>query len=109
MNEVLYQIKATETFAMQYKQFFDKEELMKFNKFKERLKTNPYLGDQLRVPYVREFKTDNGRRAYFLIYDDIKIILFVAFSNKKKQKTTINRIFEKLEEFKEYTYKYYKS
>ena len=109
MNKELYKIKATEPFAIKHKQFFEKKELKKFNKFKNRLKTNPYLGDQLRVPHVREFKTRKGKRAYFLIYSDIKIILFVAFSNKKKQKITINRIFEKLEEFKVYIYKHHKS
>ena len=109
MEKKSYKIKATEPFIIEYKRFFDKGELSKFDKFKERLKINPYIGDQLRLPYVREFKTEKGRRAYFLIYDDINIVLFVAFSNKKKQKTTINRIFEKLEEFKKYTYKLYKS
>lgn len=109
MNKKLYKIKATEPFTMQYKQFLDKEELLKFDKFKKKLEINPYIGDQLRVPYVREFKTNKGKRIYFLIYNDIKIILFIAFSNKKKQKITINRIFERLEEFKEYIHNLYKS
>jgi len=109
MNQKLYEIKATEPFLIEHKQFFDIEELKKFKKFKNRLRMNPYIGDQLRFPYVREFKTDKGKRAYFLIYDEINIVLFIAFSNKKKKKTTINRIFEKLEEFKKYTYKLYKS
>ena len=42
-------------------------------------------------------------------YDDLKIVLFVAFSNKKKQRATIKRIFEQLDEFKKYVYKIYKS
>ncbi len=104
MNSNLYKIIATEPFLLNYIEFFEKTELDKFEKFKERLKFNPYLGDQLRVPFVREFKTESGKRAYFLIYAEIKIILFVTLSNKKDQKKVINNIFEKLKEFKEYAY-----
>lgn len=104
-----FNIKATETFFIEHKKLLDAEELNKFSKFKNKLKENPYLGDQIRVPFFREFKTNKGKRAYFLIYEEIKIVLFVAVGNKKNQKQMINKIFEKLDKFKEYTYKIYKS
>jgi len=109
MIEKLYRIKGTEPFLRKYQSLLNPIEIEKFQKFKERLKINPYIGDPLRVKFVREFKTETGKRLYFLIYEEINIVLFVALSNKKKQKATINRIFEKLEEFKEYVYKIYKS
>ncbi len=109
MNKELYKIKGTEPFLKKYELFLNSSEIDKFSKFKERLKINPYIGDPLRVKFVREFKTETGKRLYFLIYDDLKIVLFVAFSNKKKQRATIKRIFEKLDEFKKYIYKIYKS
>lgn len=109
MNNDLYQIKATEPFLIEHIYFFQKIELEKFQKFNERLKYNPYQGDHLRVSFVREFKTESGKRAYFLIYPELKIILYVAYSNKKNQQKIINEIFENLKEFKEYTYKNYKS
>ena len=79
----------------------DKEEIMKFNKFKEKLRINPYIGKPLRVPFVREFKTNSGKRLYFIIYEDNYKILFVATSKKKDQKNTINSIFKNLKEYRQ--------
>lgn len=99
-----YRVKATQPFMDEFLKLFDTQEQQKFNIFKEKIKENPYLGDQLRVPFVREFKSSKGKRAYFLVYEEIYLILFVACGNKKNQKTIINRIFERLDEFKEYAY-----
>jgi len=107
MSNNFYKIIATEPFLLNYIEFFEKYELEKFEKFKLRLKVYPYLGDQLRVPFVREFKTESGKRAYFLVYTEIKVILFVAFSTKKNQKKIITDIFERLKEFKEFAYSMY--
>ncbi len=68
MREKLFEVIATTSFLKDLNHFFQKEEIEKFEKFKDRLKINPSLGDQLRVPYVREFKTESGKRAYFLVY-----------------------------------------
>ena len=77
----MYRIKATDPFFKEFLKLFDTQEQIKFNSFKEKLKLNPFLGDQLRIPFFREFKTNKGKRAYFLIYEDINLILFVACSN----------------------------
>jgi len=104
MAEKLFKIKTTKSFLLSSIKFFEKKELEKLENFKLRLESNPYLGDSLRVPYVREFRLNNGKRAYFLVYDELKIILFVSMSNKKSQKETINTIFKNIKEFKEYAY-----
>lgn len=104
-----YRVKATEPFLKGIFSFLSKNERIKFNKFKNRLRRNPYLGDTLRVNYVREFKTSSGKRVYFLVYEDITLILFVAYSKKKNQQEIIEKIFDKLDSFKELVYLNYKS
>lgn len=102
-------IKATEPFYVEHIHFFDSSELEKFSKFKEKLKMNPYIGKQLKVPFFKEFKTNIGKIAYFLIYEELKLVFFVAYSNKKNQQQTIDSIYNKLDKFKEYVYLHYKS
>ena len=63
------------------------------------LAENPYSGKPLGYPYLREKRIDN-RRIYYLIYDDLKLVLLVATSDKKNQQATINHLKENLDEFK---------
>ena len=105
----MFKIIATQSFFNEYQEFFDNIELNKFEKFKKRLKSYPYLGKPLRVPYIREFKTSKGKRAYFIVYIKFNIILFVGYSNKKKQKDIINDIFYNIEEYKNFAKKFYNS
>lgn len=95
----MFKVLVTQSFIKEFKQLFNKVEIEKFNSFKEKLKLNPYLGDQLRVPFVREFKT-KGKRAYFIINSKSKKIIFIACSNKKNQSYVINEIFINLNEMK---------
>ncbi len=104
MNNNSFKIIATKSFLKNISKFLEKKEFEKFEKFKERLKNYPYLGDSLRVPFVREFKTESGKRIYFLVYEEIQIILFVSMSNKKDQNRIIQIIFENLKEYKLYVY-----
>ena len=98
----MFKVLVTQSFIKELKQLFNKVEVEKFNLFKEKLKLNPYLGDQLRVPFVREFKT-KGKRAYFIINSKSKKIIFIACSNKKNQNYIINEIFMNLDELKKLT------
>ena len=98
----MFKVLVTQSFIKEFKQLFNKVEIEKFNSFKEKLKLNPYLGDQLRVPFVREFKT-KGKRAYFIINSKSKKIIFIACSNKKNQNYVINEIFMNLDEMKKLT------
>lgn len=100
MDKEVYRIIATYSFLKGIYKFLDTIELKKFENFKSKLKSNPYLGDQIRVKFVREFKTNKGKRLYFIIDKHNKIIKFIAYSNKKEQKNVIERIFRNLHKLK---------
>lgn len=63
------------------------------------LAENPYIGKPLGYPFLREKKIV-GRRVYYLIYEDLKLVLLIATSGKKDQQATINHIKRKLDEFR---------
>ncbi len=70
------------------------------NKVENQLVENPYVGDQIRVPWFREKKKDNSR-IYYLIYEELNRVYLVAISDKKDQKAVINSIWIFLDQFKE--------
>lgn len=53
------------------------------------------------LSFFRE-KKFNGKRLYFLAYEDFLVILAVAISDKKAQQVTINKILLLLEEYKQF-------
>lgn len=65
------------------------------------LKENPHVGDQIRYSFFRE-KRLREKRIYYLVYDDLKIVLMVAISGKKAQKETIDEIVRDFKEYREY-------
>ena len=68
------------------------------------LKEEPYVGDSLRYKFFRE-KRVREKRIYYLIYDDLKIILIVAMGGKKAQKETIDEIIMYFDEYRNYAEK----
>jgi mRNA-degrading endonuclease RelE of RelBE toxin-antitoxin system len=76
----------------------------KIEKIFFQLKENPYVGDQIRYKFFRE-KRIKEKRVYYLIYDDLKIVLMVAISDKKAQQETINRIITYFSEYRKYAEK----
>lgn len=74
----------------------DKEQA---NKLPEKLAVNPHQGDPCGYPFLRE-KRIREKRVYFLIYDDLELVLIVATSGKKDQQTTINHLKDKLDSFR---------
>ncbi len=68
-------------------------------KIPSHLAENPYSGKPLGYPYLRE-KRIGGRRIYYLIYDDLRLVLLVATSDKKDQQATIDHIKGGLDEFR---------
>lgn len=96
------------SFAVYVLNVFDKE-LNKLSEYDReivqkiflQLKENPYVGDQIRYKFFRE-KRIREKRIYYLIYDDLKIVLIVAIGGKKTQEETINEIIKYLPEYKEY-------
>ena len=75
-----------------------KSEQKEIERFEEKLVENPFVGKPLGLIFFREKKL-NGRRVYYLIYEDIVVVLMAAISNKKTQQATIDAIKEKLEEY----------
>ena len=69
------------------------------NKIPNKLSINPFVGSQLSYPFLREKKI-REKRIYFLVYEDLKLVLLVAVSGKKDQQETINEIKNNLDEFK---------
>ncbi len=68
-------------------------------KIPQHLSENPYVGRQLSYPFLRE-KRIGGRRVYYLIYDDLKLVLLIATSDKNDQQVTIDYLRENLHEFR---------
>ena len=86
---------------------FDKEfdrlpktEQTEVENFEIKLSENPFIGRHLGLVFLREKKL-NGRRIYYLIYEDFVVVLMVAISDKKAQQSTIDSIKFKLDEYKE--------
>ena len=68
-------------------------------KLPQKLSENPFVGRQLTYPFLREKKI-GGKRIYYLIYDDLQLVLLVAVSEKKDQQATIDHIKDSLDEFR---------
>jgi len=99
------------TYAIYALNVFDKE----MNKLSEsnrkivqkiflQLKKNPYVGASIRYKFFRE-KRIKGKRIYYLVYDDLKIILMVAIGGKKSQDETIDEIVKYFKEYRNYAEK----
>tara|TARA_B100002003_G_C14120009_1_gene538663 strand:- start:848 stop:1165 length:318 start_codon:yes stop_codon:yes gene_type:complete len=69
------------------------------DKIPKKLAENPFIGDPLRYPFLRERRVKE-KRVYYLIYKDLKLVLLVAVSDKKDQQATINHIKGHLDEFR---------
>ena len=88
---MIYKVYWTETFKNEFKELpkFEQERVQKF--IHNQLITNPNVGKPLSVYNIRE-KKFNGRRIYYIVYEDKVIVLMVAISGKKDQQSTINLI-----------------
>ena len=88
--EKQYEIRTTAEFWKDYEKL-SKSEQERLDKVKLQLQKNPYVGKSLGYRFFREKRVD-GKRLYYLIYEDIIIILLVALSDKKAQQATIDAI-----------------
>jgi len=71
----------------------------------KKLQDNPYtLGKPLGYPWFRELKNDKWR-VYYLVYDQLVVILFVGVSDKRNQQAVINIVKNNLKLFKEFVEK----
>ncbi|MDP3727822.1 MAG: hypothetical protein Q8R18_00040 [bacterium] len=94
-----YRVIATQTYKDEKKKW-DKADQIAAEKIEKKLAENPNVGDQCQYKFLRE-KRVGGQRIYFLVYDDLDLVLLVATSGKKNQQETINHIIEQFDEFKE--------
>jgi len=100
---MVYDVYATESFEKEIEKSSptDKKALQKI--FLQ-LKENPYVGDSIRFKYFRE-KRLREKRIYYIIYDDLVVVLLVAYGGKKAQPETIDEIVKFLPEYKKYVEK----
>jgi len=96
----MYAVYTTENFDKEINKL-TQEEQMRVQKIFLQLKDNPYVGKQLQYKFLRE-KRLKEKRIYYLIYDDLKVVLIVATSGKKNQQETINHIINNFSEYKIY-------
>lgn len=96
----MYKVFSTETYDREVRKLPKEYQLMAERIAKE-LSFNPYSGRGLGYEFLRE-KRIKEKRMYFLVYDDIVLVLLIATSGKKDQKATINHIKNHLKEFKKY-------
>src|SRR3990167_9076464 len=94
----MFKVIGTDTYLRELKKF-PKSDQEIARAFPQQLCENPFLGKPLTYPFLREKKI-GGRRIYYLVYENLKLILLVATSDKKDQQETINRIKSQLYEFK---------
>jgi mRNA-degrading endonuclease RelE of RelBE toxin-antitoxin system len=99
------------TYAVYVLEVFDKEMnklspdySLQIEKIFLQLKENPYVGDAIRYKFFRE-KRIKEKRVYYLVYDDLKIVLMVAIGGKKAQQETIDKIITYFEEYRTYAEK----
>lgn len=65
----------------------------------KQLVANPYVGDQLQAPWLREKKIGKFR-VYYLIYDDLNAVYMVNISGKKDQQQVIDTVLLLLDIYK---------
>ncbi len=94
----MYKVYRTQQFERDF-DALDAGEKQRIRDIEDQLASNPTVGDALSYPYFRE-KRMNGKRIYFLIYEDENIVLVVAMSDKKSQQATIDKVTELLPEYK---------
>lgn len=93
-----YEVHATDSFKKLY-ETLDKSEQIWIEKTKRQLEKNP-TGQILNFKWFRE-KRHLNKRLYFLIEEEQKKILFVAFASKKEQQKVIDFVKANMEEFLE--------
>ncbi len=99
----MFNVIGTQTYLQEIAQWpKDYQEMAE--KVPPQLANNPFVGDYLSYPFLRE-KRINEKRIYYLIYKDLNLVLMVAVSGKKDQQATINHIKRKFDEFRIYAEK----
>jgi|TARA_Y100000310_G_C20192682_1_gene583208 mRNA-degrading endonuclease RelE of RelBE toxin-antitoxin system len=95
----MFKVIGTNTYLEEIKKWpRDYKEIVE--KLPKKLSINPFVGNQLSYPFLRE-KRIKEKRVYYLIYKNFKLVLLVAVSGKKNQQMTIDHIKQNLHHFEE--------
>ncbi len=94
----MYRVVGTETYLQEISKWTqaDREAAVKIP---EKLAVNPYSGDQVGYRFFRERRI-REKRVYYLIYDDLKLVLIIATSGKKDQQSKIDYIKHHFDDFR---------
>ncbi|MEK6902839.1 MAG: hypothetical protein AABX02_04615 [archaeon] len=97
---MVYRVISTQEFDHQLEELntVDQERI---NRFVEQIHQNPLVGKPLGFLFLREKKFE-GRRMYFLIYDEWHVVLLILLSSKKEQSAAIDWIKKNIPALKEY-------
>jgi putative component of toxin-antitoxin plasmid stabilization module len=66
----------------------------------DQLKQTWNVGRPIGYPFFRE-KKFGKYRAYFLVYEELDVVLLITISDKKAQQETIDRIKDQLDHYRE--------
>ena len=94
----MFKVIGTDTYLKEISKW-SKVELEAAEKIPKQLKENPFVGQQLRYNFLRE-KRIKEKRVYFLVYEDLNLVLLVATSGKKDQQATIEHIISQFDEYR---------
>ncbi len=94
----MFKVYRTGEFERLMNKLLTKEEQTRIDKIENEISEKGFTGKPLGYDYLRE-KRINGKRAYFLVYEEFKAALMVSLSGKNTQQETIDKIKEYLPEF----------
>ena len=96
----MFKIYRTNKFEKQLRKL-PKTEQKEIENFERKISINPFVGKPIYSNFLREKKL-NGKRVYYLVYGENKIVLMAAISNKKKQQEEIDDVKKQLENYKDH-------
>ncbi|MEK6943763.1 MAG: hypothetical protein AABX00_06905 [Nanoarchaeota archaeon] len=94
----MYKVIGTDTYLKEIKKW-PKPDFEAANRLPKQLAENPLTGKPLSYTFLREKKI-REKRIYYLVYEDLEMVLLVAVSGKKDQQATIDHIKENLKEYR---------
>ena len=94
----MYKVLGAETYSREI-DTWTKADREAAEKIPGKLAKNPFIGGPLGYRFLRE-KRVREKRIYYLVYEDLKLVMIVAAGGKKSQQRTINHIKGHLDEFR---------
>ena len=94
----MFKVIGTETYSEEIGKW-PKSDREAAEKLPKQLAENAFAGKPLSYPFSRE-KRIREKRVYYIVYEDLRLVLLVAVSGKKDQQTTIDHIKDNLKEYR---------